>query len=106
MTVTSYNHPAVDRAAIANGIDPNDAANLLLPDDARMLDEQQRAMRAKLLADIYATGLSLQTVGDIAGGLSKERVRQILLTNGYITRPVPGSKRWREARYLANVGAH
>lgn len=91
-------HPEVTRVARLNDMDPAYATALLLPDDARFLDDIERIVRAKLFHDMYSSGLSLKQVGDIAGGLSKERVRQILTDGGYVTRPLPGSKRWRDLR--------
>lgn len=96
----------IDDVAANNNLPLDEVERLLLPDDARLLSPDERSLRAKLFNDLYVKGLSLQTVGDLAGGLSKERVRQIMVDYGYITRPLPGSKRWRDARKNAQASAH
>jgi hypothetical protein len=93
-------HPVVIWVATENNIDPAYAVSLLLPDDTRLLSDDELALRAKMFADMYSTGLSLKDIALISGGLSRERVRQVMTTYGYRTRPVPGSKRWRDEKKL------
>jgi len=97
--------PEVQRVAVQNGITPEYASAILLPDEPRLLTDEERAMRAKLVNDLYSEGLSLRDVAEVCGGLSRERIRQIMRDYGYDTRPLPGSKRWRDARKVAQQRA-
>ncbi len=69
--------------------------------DGIQLTPDERSTRAEVMWQLYndpEETRSLQAVGNLCGGLSKERVRQVLIAHGYDVRPALGSKKWREAR--------
>ena len=71
---------------------------LLLPDNPLTTSPEEKSERAGILADLYDQGYSLRRVGEIAGGLSAQRVQQILAEFGFATRPMYGAKKWREEK--------
>ncbi len=71
--------------------------NRLFPDDARRSTPAERRQRADAMYAIYSDPVnpkSLREVGEMCGGVSKERVRQIFDANGFETRPALGTKAW------------
>ena len=71
---------------------------VLTPDDARRLTEDERSRRAEYMYQLYESGLSLAEVGRRCGGVSKQRVFQVLNDFGYTTRPAPGTSLWRATK--------
>lgn len=66
------------------------------PYDRNALSEEQRIERAEILNELYTDkGLSLAKVSDIVG-LSRQRIKEIMVKHGYKMRPALGTKTWRE----------
>lgn len=71
----------------------------ILFDNTRMISPYLKIRRAAQMWLLYDKhGWSLEKVGRAFDHMTKERVRQILVEHGYKSRPVHGSKAYRDAR--------